>query len=332
MTTSFHFERFEPSDLGQERSIEMYSTMLKIRIFENKVQELFQNNPITGAVHLCTGQEAIYSGAAAAISVSDYVTCTYRGHGVFISRGSDLRKLMAEVLGRSEGLCKGKGGSMHFTDLERGLLGSFAIVGEGITVAIGAALTSEVMKEGRIAVSFFGEGASNIGMFHESLNMASVWKLPVVFICENNLYGEYSPMEKTTAVRDVAIRATSYDIPGVIVDGNNVLDVYSKVRVAAERARKLKGPTLLECKTYRKRGHSEIDSAKYRPVEELRHWESRDPIEHFRKILMKENYLSESADEKIRAEMHSLIDDSANFALSSQQPSMDEITTDVYSK
>ncbi len=332
MTSKFHIAIENDRELGPWKALDMYATMLRIRLFEEKVQELYQNKMLTGGVHLCIGQEAIYSGTAAALQESDYITCTYRGHGVFISRGSDLGKLMAEILGKSTGVCKGKGGSMHFTDLSRNMLGSFAIVGEGITVALGAALTSKLTTQGRIAVSFSGDGASNIGVFHESLNMAAVWKLPVIFICENNLYGEYSPISKTTAVQDIAIRASSYNIPGVIVDGNDVLDVFFKVQEAANRARKMEGPTLLECKTYRRRGHSEIDSAKYRSEEEQRSWEARDPIESFKKILLKDGMLTESADTELRNKVQAQVEQALKFAIDSPLPAQEELSTDVYAK
>lgn len=319
--------------IGSRDLLDMYATMLKIRYFEDKVQQLFENKSISGAVHLCTGQEAIYAGASSALNEGDYVTCTYRGHGVFISRGSDVRQLMAEILGKSTGICKGKGGSMHFTDIRRGLLGSFAIVGEGIPVAVGAALSSKLMKGKRIAVSFFGDGASNIGMFHESINMAAIWKLPVVFICENNLYGEYSPLGETTAVQNIADRASSYSIPGVIADGNDILEVYAKVKQAADRARRSEGPTLLECKTYRYRGHSEIDLAgKYRPTEELQKWQKEhDPIEAFRMVLRKKGRLTEDKDERLQKEIRALIEEAARFAIDSPTPKIEEITTDVFS-
>ncbi|HZW57558.1 MAG TPA: thiamine pyrophosphate-dependent dehydrogenase E1 component subunit alpha [Nitrososphaerales archaeon] len=322
---------YHPSLPEEEKLLQIYATMLKIRYFENKVQELFEAKAIPGAVHLCTGQEAIYAGASAALNDGDYVTCTYRGHGVFISRGSDINRLMAEILGKATGICKGKGGSMHFTDLGRGLLGSFAIVGEGIPVAVGAGLTSKLRKEDRIAASFFGDGASNIGMFHESLNMASVWKLPVIFICENNMYGEYSPLSATTAVENIADRASAYNMPGEQANGNDVLDVYEKVKRAATRARTLQGPTLLECKTYRHRGHSEIDSGeKYRSIEEVRKWQLRDPIESFRKTLIKEKHLTEAKDNAMQEEIHALIERAVRFAIDSPVPATDEIVTDVY--
>lgn len=322
-------EKHALSDTGL---LEMYSTMVKIRYFESKVQELFEKKLLPGAVHLCTGQEAIYAGVSAALKAGDYVTCTYRGHGVFISRGSDINRLMAEILGRSTGICKGKGGSMHFMDIKNGLLGSFAIVGEGIPVAVGAALSSMLKKEGRVAVAFFGDGASNIGMFHESLNMAAVWRLPVVFICENNLYGEYSQLKDTTAVQNIADRAVAYNIPGVIADGNNVIDVYEKTIEAVNRARSLRGPTLIECKTYRWRGHSEIDPGKYRAEEELQWWHERDPIVAFRRKLISDRKLTEGENDELETETRDLIEVAVKFAMESSEPGVDQITSDVYSK
>lgn len=318
--------------IEKERLLDMYIITLKIRFFENKVQELYQNKTITGAVHLCSGQEAIYAGSSAALLEGDYVTCTYRGHGAFISRGADMKKMMAEILGKSSGLCKGKGGSMHLADFSKGLLGSFAIVGEGITVAVGAGLSSKLLNQGKIAATFFGDGATNIGMFHESLNLAAVWKLPVIFICENNLYGEYTPLDKTTSVSDIAVRASSYNIPGVIANGNDVVDVYLKIRDACVRARKMDGPTLIECKTFRLRGHSEMDQGNYRSAQELEFWKARDPIENLRKILYAQGNLSEHSDEEIQTRIHMLVEEATDFAINSPFSAPGEILTDVYSK
>ena len=324
------------SSLPEEgKLLQMYSTMLKIRYFENKVQELFEAKAIPGAVHLCTGQEAIYAGASAALNDGDYVTCTYRGHGVFISRGSDINRLMAEILGKATGISKGKGGSMHFTDLSKGLLGSFAIVGEGIPVAVGAALASKLRKENRIAASFFGDGASNIGMFHESLNIASVWKLPVIFICENNMYGEYSPLSATTAVENIADRASSYNMPGEQVHGNDVLDVYEKVKWAATRARTLQGPTLLECKTYRWEGHvvgeqAFLGSAGYRTEAEIESWKKKCPIMKFERFVLEGGKVGKDELDRIVNETQTELEAAIEFSRKAALPDPAEVTDDVY--
>src|SRR5260370_1037621 len=252
--------------------------MLLIRCFEDKVTQLVIQGLIPGPTPLCQGEEAVSVGAIRAITSSDYLTITYRGHGQALARGVDPEVAFAELMGRETGLCKGRGGSMHLTDFSHGLIGAFAIVGAWLPVALGAAMSAQLRGTSSVALTFFGDGATNIGTFHEALNMASVWKAPVVFICENNLYGEYSPIRATTPFDDLAIRATAYAIPGVTVDGNDVDAVYNATRTAVERARAGEGPTFLECKTYRYSGHSRTDPAKYRKPGELEAWKSRDPI------------------------------------------------------
>ena len=267
------------SRLDQDTRLSALNAMTTIRLAEEEIQNLFMANLVRGTTHLAIGQEACSAGVAQALVPGDSVTCTYRGHGHALALGMSLRKLMAEMMGKAGGACKGLGGSMHMTDKSIGLLGANAIVGAQLPIAMGAALTAQVRGSGAIAVSFFGDGASNIGVFHESLNMASVWKLPVLFICENNLYGEYSPVRATTPIDDLADRAIAYGMPGVIVDGQDVEAVYSATQSAAERARSGQGPTLMELKTYRYRGHSRSDTAPYRVPGELDKWLERDPID-----------------------------------------------------
>jgi TPP-dependent pyruvate/acetoin dehydrogenase alpha subunit len=252
--------------------------MLEIRAFEERVQELFLDGLIEGTTHLCQGQEGVSVGAIAALEPRDYLTITYRGHGHALARGMEPEVAFAELMGRAGGCCKGLGGSMHLTDFARNLIGSFAIVGASYPVAVGAAMSAKLRGSDSVAMGFCGDGATNIGTFHESLNMAAVWKAPVVFVVENNLYGEYSPLHETTAVTDLASRATGNGLEGVTVDGQDVEAVHAVCSRAVARARSGGGPTLVEAKTYRYRGHSRTDPAKYRASEEVDAWKARDPI------------------------------------------------------
>lgn len=252
--------------------------MIEIRVFEGRVKDLFFEGVVSGTTHLCEGQEAVAVGLAAALRPTDPVTCTYRGHGVALALGCPPRAALGEIMGRSTGVVGGVGGSMHLCDPAVGLLPTFAIVGAGIPVAAGAGLTAQVLGRDDVAAAVFGDGATNIGAFHEALNLAAVWKLPVVFVIENNLYGEYSPIASTTPVTDLAVRAQSYAMPAEIVDGQDVDAVIEAVSKAAGRARAGEGPTLLEMKTYRYSGHSRADTGPYRPEGELDAWLERDPI------------------------------------------------------
>lgn len=307
-------------------------TMLLIRRFEDKVQQLFLQGLIPGTTHLCQGQEAVSVGALSAISPADYLTITYRGHGQALARGVDPETAFAELMGRETGVCKGRGGSMHLTDFSRGLIGSFAIVGAGLPVALGAAMSAKLRGTTSVALTFFGDGATNIGTFHESLNMASVWKAPVVFICENNLYGEYSPVRATTPVDDLAVRATAYAIPGVTVDGNDVDAVYAATRAAVERARSGDGPTLLECKTYRYSGHSRTDPAKYRQPGELDAWKARDPIKRLGEALAAEGVMRVAEQDAMLQEVQDLINVAAERAAAAPWPKREEIDRYVYAE
>lgn len=270
----------EPTNkLDKESRIRALLAMVKIRLAEEEIQNLFMANLVRGTTHLAIGQEACSAGVALALSEGDTVTCTYRGHGHALALGMSLRSLMAEMMGKESGACKGRGGSMHMTDKSIGLLGANAIVGAQLPIAMGAALTAQVKDAGAIAVTFFGDGAANIGLCHESMNMASVWKLPLLFICENNLYGEYSHIRETTPIDDLADRAPAYAMPGLIVDGQDVEAVHAAAASAAQRAHNGAGPALLELKTYRYGGHSRSDTGPYRKPGELAHWQKRDPID-----------------------------------------------------
>jgi acetoin:2,6-dichlorophenolindophenol oxidoreductase subunit alpha len=309
-----------------QQHLDWFRRMIEIRLFEDKVQELFQQGLIEGTTHLCQGQEAVSVGAMAALRPDDYLTVTYRGHGHAIARGLEIEGLFAEIMGRSTGCCRGVGGSMHFTDFERGLIGAFAIVGAGLPVAVGAALSAKLKGEDRVAMTFFGDGTTNIGTFHEALNMAAVWKAPVVFVIENNLYGEYSPLRETTPLDDLAERAKSYAIPGVIVDGQDIDAVHAAVQEAVDRARRGDGPSLLEMKTYRYRGHSRTDPAKYRVPGELERWKERDPIT----LLGAKLDLPDAEQRRIWADVQAEIDEAAERAAAAPYPTLEETRDYVY--
>ena len=317
--------------LEADKLLQMYERMWEIRLFEEAVWKLCLEDKIAGTTHLYQGQEAVAVGISTALYPDDYITYTYRSHGHILAKGADMKLTMAELLGRRTGLCGGKGGSMHLTDLSCGALGAFAIVGAGLPVAVGAGLSARMRKSSQVAVACFGDGASNIGTFHESLNLAAVWKLPVVFVCENNLYGEYSPVQNTTAVVNIADRAASYNIPVVIVDGNDVMAVLAATAEAAERARRGMGPTLLECKTYRQGGHSRNDRGNYRPLDEVEAWMRRDPIQLFSHYLADKGLITEQEDQRIRSEAGTRVRESVEFAMASADPEISQAYTDVYS-
>ncbi len=300
--------------------------MLLIRCFEDKVHEAFQKNLVFGTTHLCQGQEAVSAGALECLRDDDMLTYTYRGHGQVIARGMDPEDAFAEIFGRDSGCSRGLGGSMHLADLSLGLLGSFAIVGAGLPVAVGAAISAQLNERGQVAMTFFGDGSTNIGTFHESMNLAAVWKLPIVFICENNLYGEYSPILLTTPFEDLAKRAIAYDMPSDIVDGNDVVAVYEAVLRATDRARAGGGPTFVECKTYRQRGHSRSDPAKYRPDDELESWLKRDPIARCEAVLKTLDGFDASGIERIKLSVENLIDEAFESAASAPWPEVRDLS------
>ena len=311
-------------------ALQWYRRMLEIRLFEEKVQELFMEGLIHGTTHLCQGQEAVSVGSIAALRNDDYLTMTYRGHGHALMRGVPMEECFAELMGRSTGCCRGVGGSMHFTDVERGLLGAFAIVGAGLPVALGAAYSAKLQGLDRVALTFFGDGATNIGTFHEALNIASAWKVGIVFIIENNLYGEYTPLRETTPLDDLADRARAHAMPGVVVDGQDVFAVHEAVSDAVARGRAGDGPTLLEMKTYRYRGHSRTDPARYRPEGELERWQGRDPIVLLGASLAEDGTLDEQSATALRAEIQEMVDETAERAKQAPFPTLEEIRDYVY--
>jgi acetoin:2,6-dichlorophenolindophenol oxidoreductase subunit alpha len=262
----------------KDQLLDMHRRMHEIRIFEDIVQDWFTRALVRGSTHLYQGQEAVAVGVTSALRPGDTTTCTYRGHGTVLAQGAPLDRSFGEILGKANGLCAGKGGSMHLTDLSIGALGSFAIVGAHLPISVGAAWAAQLLGTGAVSVTFFGDGAANIGTFHEALNLAGVWKLPVLFVIENNLYGEYSPIATTTAGTNLFERAAGYGMPGARVDGNDVVAVFESAKAAADRARAGDGPTLIEAMTYRQSGHSRSDPAKYRPAGELEEWLARDPL------------------------------------------------------
>lgn len=316
--------------LKKEQFSEMYRKMLEIRLFEEKVFDLYGQNLVPGTIHLYAGEEAVAVGVCSNLNVDDYITSTHRGHGHCIAKGADLRRTMAEILGKKTGYCKGKGGSMHIADFAVGMLGATAVVGAGLPIAVGAGLSAKLRKTSQVVACFFGEGASNQGTFHESINMASVWALPVVFVCENNLYAMGTRQSRIMSIQNVADRAAAYGIPGVKVDGNDVLVVYEAARTAVERARAGKGPTLIECKTYRHKGHSRVDSAKYRPKEEVEEWLGKDPLKRFRQAMLGNGILTQTELEHVETEVADEVADAVKFALDSPYPEGKEALENVY--
>jgi len=310
----------------------VYQLMLRIREFEDKVYESFLSGLVQGTTHLCQGQEAVAAGTTVALRADDYLTYTYRGHGTCIARGMSLEYAFAEIFGRSTGVSGGLGGSMHLTDMGIGLLGSFAIVGAGIPVGVGAGISAMERGQGQVSVTFFGDGATNIGAFHESMNLAAVWRLPVIFVCENNLYGEYSPIATTTPVQDLAVRAASYAMPSYTVDGNDVGEVYLAASKAVAKARQAGGPTLIECKTYRQCGHSRSDPANYRPAGELEFWLRSDPLALFRARVLEEGVITRTRLEELEIQTKQEILTAAQRAAAAPLPAIRDLSDATYSQ
>ena len=308
----------------------LLASMLRIRLFEDEIMGLFTRQLVRGSTHLCQGQEAVTVGVASSLADGDTVVCTYRGHGAVLAMGAALDASFAEIMGRSGGLCKGRGGSMHLTDVAHGVLGSNAIVGGHLPIAVGAALSAQHLSTGAVSVAFFGDGATNIGAFHESLNMAGIWKLPAVFVIENNQYGEYSPIASTTPIARLADRAASYGMPGVQVDGNDVVAVREAACEAVTRARDGEGPTLLEALTYRQGGHSRSDPGAYRPPGELDSWLLRDPITALERAMRAGGGDAEARVAQVRAAVTTEVAEAMERALSWPEPDADERFEDVY--
>jgi len=320
--------------LDKRKLIEIYKKMLEIRHFEEKTANIWEQARIPGLIHLYPGMEAVATGACASLRPDDYVVSTHRGHGHCIAKGVSLERMMAELLGKETGSCKGKGGSMHIADMSLGVLGSVGIVGSGIPIATGVGLSVKMRRTDQVVACFFGDGAANTGAFHEGVNLASLWKLPVVFICENNLYGLSIPVSKATAAKSISRRAVAYDMPGAVVDGMDALAVHEATQKAVERARHGKGPTLLECRTYLFRGHMEGDpkgGMTYRTEKEMSSWKKRDPLNTFKKLLLSKRVLTEKEATSIAQDVISRVDAAVKFAEESPYPPPSEAVTDVFS-
>lgn len=310
--------------------ISLYQVMQKIRKFELAAEQLFLEGKIPGFIHLYIGEEAIATGVMAALDKDDYITSTHRGHGHMIAKGGDLNRMMAELYGKTAGYCKGKGGSMHIADFSMGVLGANGVVGGGLPIAVGAGFGIKMKKGNQVAVAFFGDGASNTGAFHESLNFASIFHLPVIFINENNQYASTAKTKETTSVENISVRAVSYNIPGITVDGNDVLSVYETTRQAVKRARDRQGPTLIEAKTYRIKGHFVGDPTKYRDNAEVNKFWKNEPIKRFEKQLIDMNMLNQKEIDSISEKLSEQITEAIKFAENSPIPSPEEALADLF--
>ncbi|MCG8484407.1 MAG: thiamine pyrophosphate-dependent dehydrogenase E1 component subunit alpha [Clostridia bacterium] len=316
--------------MEKEKLIDLYKSMVRIRKFEEQASEAFAMGDLQGFVHLYIGEEAVATGACAAISKNDYITSTHRGHGHMLAKGADPNRMMAELCGKATGYCRGKGGSMHISSIDLGMLGANGMVGAGFPLAVGAGMAQKIKKTDNVVVCFFGDGSTNEGLFHESLNAASLYKLPVIFVCENNLYGISTRQDRSMAIIDISERANSYNMPGVIVDGNDVLAVNEAVEQAVKRAKAGQGPTLIECKTYKHHGHFEGDPALYRADEEVEEWMAKDPIPRFEKYLVEQNIATENElntiSDKIQDQMLAAVD----YAIDAPSLDESEAVKDVY--
>jgi len=319
-----------PDAVPQATALELYRKMTEIRLFEKRAYDLFLQNLVKGTTHLGTGQEAVAAGVSQAMAADDYMFLTYRGHNHLIARGTPMTPVMAELLGRENGLMRGKGGSMHLLDASRGILGAYAIIGAQLVIANGAAWSARYRGTSQVTVCFLGDGATNIGAFHEALNLAAVWHLPVVFICENNQYMEYTAIGTVTAVpRPAADRAGSYGLDAVVVDGNDVEAVYDVARAAIDRARDGGGPALIEALTYRHGGHSRADPGKYRPDDEVKEWLARDPVPAYRQVLIGRG-VDDAALDGIEAAAREAVDRATEEAKAGPEPGVNLAETNMW--
>jgi TPP-dependent pyruvate/acetoin dehydrogenase alpha subunit len=314
-----------------EEYLDFYRTMVTIRQFETMAGELFAAGKIPGFIHLSIGQEASSVGVCSCLRADDYLTTTHRGHGHIIAKGGDLKKMAAELFGKKTGYCKGKGGSMHIADFSIGILGANGVVAGGLPIIAGAGFSIKMRKTDQVAVCFFGDGASNRGPVHEVMNMASVWKLPIIFVIENNQYASTTARQDACSIDDICIRAAGYNMPGAAVDGNDVLQVRDATLQAVERARKGEGPSLIENKTYRIKGHFEGDPQKYRTAAEVKDWqEHKDPIKRFADLLSRQNILTPDLDRQIKDEAAARLEAALAFAESSPYPAPHEALEDLF--
>jgi pyruvate dehydrogenase E1 component alpha subunit len=325
----------EPMDINQysqDLLAHLFRRMTLVREFELRAIEERRRGLIPGFIHSCVGQEATAVATCAALSQQDVITSTHRGHGHLLGKGGDPKFMMAELAGRSSGYCLGRGGSLHIADFDLGILGANGIVGGGFPIATGAALAFQMRQEQRVALAFFGDGAINEGTFHESANLAGLWKLPIIFFCENNLYGEGTPQHKQAPITDLARRADGYGFPGVIVDGNDPIAVYEATQEARRRALAGDGPTLIEAKTYRFRGHYEGDPQIYREPGELETWQARDPVPTFRARLLASSLFDEAQLTEIEASVQSELDEAVAFATTAPIPVAEEALQGIYAE
>jgi TPP-dependent pyruvate/acetoin dehydrogenase alpha subunit len=309
---------------------ELHALIALIRAFETQVAQLYRDGDIPGFVHTSLGQEAIAAGVGAALREDDYLATTHRGHGHVVAKGADVDRMMAELFAKGTGLCHGKGGSMHVADPARGILGANAIVGASVPLAVGAALSSKLLRQGRVAVSFFGEGAVNQGAFHEAANLAAIWDLPVILVCENNVYAEFTDSRTMARVPSVAERAAAYGIAAVVVDGNDVEAVHRATLDAAERCRSGEGPVLIEAETYRWHGHYEGDAQPYKPEDESTAWRERDPLLRAGRLLVERGEADEDELERVRREARERIDQAVEAARAADGPDPREAYADVF--
>ncbi len=321
--------RLAEAEISKDLAAHMLARMYEIRNFEEKVAYFFSRGMIHGTTHLYVGEEATAVGIISALRDDDWISSTHRGHGHTIAKGIDLNRMMAELFGRETGYCKGKGGSMHIADLTRGNLGANGIVGGGIPIATGAGITSRLKGLDRVSVSFFGDGAINEGSFHESVNLASVWDLPVLYVCEDNQYGMSMSRHKSINLQDLAERAKAYGIPGKTIDGNDVVLVYKEAREALQHVRKT-GPSLLVCETYRYLGHSKSDANRYRSKEEINEWKKKDPIPRLRKDMIDSGMFGEDELDAIEKKAQEDLEAAVEFATNSPEPPVESLTDDVY--
>jgi pyruvate dehydrogenase E1 component alpha subunit len=322
----------EMSALTREQMLQMFQRMAAIRAFETRAYELYREGVMRGTTHAYVGEEAIGVGVCAALNQDDTITSTHRGHGHCISKGGDMAMMMAELLGKDTGYSGGKGGSMHIADVEKGILGANGIVGGGMGIATGAGLSAKLLGNGRVSVCFFGDGALNQGILHESMNLAAIWKLPVVFICENNQFAMSARVENMTAVPDPSVRAVAYGIPGVSVDGMDVMAVFRAASEAVERARAGEGPSFIVATTYRFLGHHVGDPLNYRTKEEVDVWREKDAIERFRGYLTDHGIASEDELSSIEHEVQAEVDRASDGAKAAAEPDPSQLMTDIYSE
>jgi len=317
-------------EINKDKMIEILKKMILIRRFEERTKKAFADGEIPGFVHLYAGEEAVAVGCCSALKTTDYITSTHRGHGHLIAKGGDIKLMMAELYGKKTGYCKGKGGSMHIADVNIGILGANGIVGAGIPIAGGAALSAKLRKTDQVAVSFFGDGASNSSRFHGAINLAAIWELPVVFVIENNQYAEKTSINTTAKIKNLSERAVGYGMPGITVDGNDVVEIFSEASKAVKRAREGKGPTLFECKTYRTYGHDEGDTQTYKSKEEIEYWKEKDPINKLKNRMIESKELTEEQYVEIDTSVIDTVEEAVMFARSSPFPQPEEALEDVY--